>query len=106
MKGQIDLHVHTTASDGGYSPMEIVKKAKDENLAALGITDHDTVGGLGEAIEAGRKFGVEVVPGVEITSYFSFENCDDCGGKKNFTFSDIILTEKTNTCLKFLKIIG
>jgi len=71
MKNQIDLHVHTTASDGVYSPTEVVKKAKEKGLVALGITDHDTINGLKEAILVGKKLGLEIVPGVEITTYWN-----------------------------------
>jgi len=65
-----DLHVHTSASDGDFSPEEIVEKAKKIGLAAIGIADHDTVGGIDKALEAGKKYGVEVVPGVELSSEF------------------------------------
>ncbi len=65
-----DLHTHTTASDGVHRPADNVKMAKEAGLAAIAITDHDTVAGIAEAKEAGRSCGVEVVPGVEIsTSY-------------------------------------
>jgi len=67
--GRYDLHTHTTASDGVYSPRDLVRLAKDAGLAGIAVTDHDTFGGLDEAAEAGREFGVEVVPGVELTSY-------------------------------------
>ncbi|TSD03087.1 MAG: PHP domain-containing protein [Parcubacteria group bacterium Athens0714_16] len=67
----IDLHVHTTASDGDYSPEEIVKKAKEAGLSAIAISDHDSVGSIEKAIHAGNKIGVEVVPAVELTTYWS-----------------------------------
>lgn len=71
MEKLIDLHVHTTASDGILTPTEVVKKAKKLGLSAIGIADHDTIGGVKEAMTAGKKFGLEVVPGVEITNYWS-----------------------------------
>lgn len=77
MKKLIDLHLHTTASDGIYTPTEIIKKAKEIGLAAIGIADHDTIGGVKEAISAGKKLGIEVVPSVEITSYWSKQNRRD-----------------------------
>lgn len=64
----IDLHTHSTASDGSYSPRDLVHLAKAGGLQALAITDHDTVAGNLEALEAGRELGVEVVPGVEISA--------------------------------------
>lgn len=65
---KIDLHVHTSASDGTMSGAEVVKKALDQGLAAIAITDHDTVSGYAGAAEAGAKLGVEVVPGIEIST--------------------------------------
>ena len=62
-----DLHMHTTASDGYYTPTQIVKKAKKIGLKAIAITDHDTVNGVKEALEAGKKYGLEVIPGVEFS---------------------------------------
>ena len=66
---RVDLHVHTTASDGVYAPGEVVRLAKEAGLAAVAVTDHDTLGGVPEAVKAGRELGMEVVPGVELTSY-------------------------------------
>ena len=66
----IDLHVHTTASDGQYSPAQIIQKAAEKNLKAIAITDHDTVAGLEEATVAGRELGVTVVPGIELNITF------------------------------------
>ncbi len=63
---KIDLHIHTTYSDGTYSPQEVVHEAKKLGLIAISITDHDSVNGLDEALRAGRKWGVEIVPGIEI----------------------------------------
>jgi hypothetical protein len=64
--GRIDLHVHTTASDGSLTPRQVVARAAALGLAAIAITDHDSVGGVAEAMAAGQKHGLEVVPGVEI----------------------------------------
>ena len=66
----IDLHVHTTASDGTASPAEAVKLAKAAGLSAIAITDHDTVSGYAEAAEAGKALGVEVIPGIEISTKY------------------------------------
>jgi len=63
----IDLHAHTTVSDGGDSPTELVEKAAAAGLSAIAVTDHDNDAGCAEAIAAGRERGVEVVPGVEIS---------------------------------------
>lgn len=63
----IDLHTHSTASDGTLSPAELVALAADRGLAALALTDHDTLAGLPEARAAGREHGIEVIPGVELS---------------------------------------
>ena len=62
----IDLHIHTTASDGTYSPSNMVRLAKRVGLSAVAITDHDTVDGVDEAVETAAEIDMELVPGVEI----------------------------------------
>lgn len=66
--GQADLHAHTTASDGVHSPREVVRMAKEAGLAAIAVTDHDTLEGLAEARAEGERLGILVVPGVEIST--------------------------------------
>ncbi len=66
----IDLHSHSTASDGSFSPTELVKLAKEMGLKALALTDHDTVEGLEEFIKAGKELDLETVPGTELSAYF------------------------------------
>lgn len=65
-----DLHNHTTVSDGEYSPTELVARAKELDLKAVGITDHDTIDGVAEAIQAGDRYDIKVVPGVEVSLAF------------------------------------
>jgi hypothetical protein len=62
----IDLHTHTTYSDGTFSPRAVVELAARIGLSAVAVTDHDSVDGIDEALAAGGKLAVEVVPGVEI----------------------------------------
>jgi predicted metal-dependent phosphoesterase TrpH len=64
----VDLHTHSTASDGTDSPTELVTRARDVRLSAVALTDHDTVAGLAEAQAAGVRLGIEVVPGIEIAA--------------------------------------
>ena len=64
----IDLHTHTTASDGTFTPRELVRYAREKGLAAVAVTDHDSVSGLAEAMAAGEERGVRVIPGVELSS--------------------------------------
>jgi len=68
MRRRVDLHVHTTASDGTWTPAELIQAAKEAGLVAVAITDHDTTDGLTEAMKAGERYGIEVIPGIEITT--------------------------------------
>jgi len=64
-----DLHVHTTASDGRYSPTEIIRKAAEAGLTVIAISDHDTVDGIPEAISAAKQFPqLRVIPALEIST--------------------------------------
>ena len=67
----IDLHIHTTESDGSLTPSQVVRYAKEKGLKAIAITDHDTIHGNEEAIKEGMSEGVEVIPGVEISVDYS-----------------------------------
>ncbi|HUL21431.1 MAG TPA: PHP domain-containing protein [Thermodesulfobacteriota bacterium] len=69
--GHVDLHLHTTASDGVLSPAEIVRYAKSKGLQAIAITDHDTIEGCEEGLSEGEKIGFEVIPGIEISAEYS-----------------------------------
>jgi 3',5'-nucleoside bisphosphate phosphatase len=66
----IDLHTHSNRSDGTFEPAEIVRRAAERGLEVVALTDHDTTGGLDEAIAAGAELGVEVVPGVEFSAEY------------------------------------
>ncbi|MDL2272424.1 PHP domain-containing protein [Desulfovibrio sp. OttesenSCG-928-I05] len=65
---RVDLHTHSCASDGTDSPGELVRLAAATGLAAVALTDHDTLGGLDEATEAGKHYGVELIRGCEVAS--------------------------------------
>ena len=64
---RIDLHSHTTASDGSLSPTELVQLAKQQGVSALAVTDHDSVDALPEAMAAGKQLGIRIIPGIEIS---------------------------------------
>jgi len=66
-----DLHVHSTASDGVYSPAEIVNLGCQLGLTGIALTDHDTVDGIQEACQAGRSSGLDVIPGIEINTDYA-----------------------------------
>lgn len=82
----VDLHVHSNASDGTFSPSQVVELAKNAGLDAFALTDHDTTVGVPEALEKGRDLNIEVIPGIEVSSSFDgteihilglFVNSDD-----------------------------
>jgi predicted metal-dependent phosphoesterase TrpH len=69
MMSKVDLHVHTTASDGRLTPEEIVQRAAEQDLTYIAITDHDTVSGIGRALQAGTAFpALTIIPGLEINT--------------------------------------
>jgi predicted metal-dependent phosphoesterase TrpH len=71
MPGFVDLHIHSRfSSDGDYAPAELVRMAREAGFAAISISDHDTTSGYAEAVEVAVGSGVEVVPGMEVTTLF------------------------------------
>jgi 3',5'-nucleoside bisphosphate phosphatase len=64
----VDLHAHSTASDGSRLPADVVREAKKAGLSAIALTDHDTIDGIAEAVATGLEIGVRVVPGVELSA--------------------------------------
>lgn len=67
---RIDLHSHTTASDGSLTPEELVRLAKQQGVTTLAVTDHDTIAGLPRAMAEGEQVGVDVLPGIEISCLY------------------------------------
>jgi predicted metal-dependent phosphoesterase TrpH len=68
MNGLADLHTHTVFSDGANTPCDLVRLAAQKGISAIAITDHDSVNGVPEAFECGRQAGIEVIPGLEIST--------------------------------------
>lgn len=66
-----DLHMHSNVSDGEHSPSRLVELAKEKGIEAMAVTDHDSVDGVAEAMDAGKRLGVKVIQGVELSA-------DDC----------------------------
>lgn len=64
----VDLHAHSTASDGSRSPADVVREAKRIGLSAIALTDHDTLDGIAEANAVGEELGIRIVPGVELSA--------------------------------------
>ncbi len=67
----IDLHTHSRISDGSESPSRVVELAAKVGAKAIALTDHDTLAGIDEAFEAGKRFGVELIPGVEVSCQYN-----------------------------------
>ncbi|MGA2585217.1 MAG: PHP domain-containing protein [Tepidisphaeraceae bacterium] len=66
----VDLHCHSTASDGTLAPAEVVRLAHARNLSALSLTDHDTIAGVAEAAKEAGRLGIDFLPGIEISAEF------------------------------------
>lgn len=64
-----DLHVHTNISDGSLSTVEAISLARNNGVTHMAITNHDTVKGIKKAIEIGKDYGVEIIPGIEISAF-------------------------------------
>ena len=95
MRKLVDLHTHSTYSDGTLSPGELIHHAKKHDMEALALTDHDTVGGLEEAVIHGQKLGIEVITGIEISALHNNTNIHILG--YGFNINDDLLAESINT---------
>lgn len=108
-----DLHVHTDISDGSLTTEEVIKIAKEKNLTHIAITNHDTVKGLKEAIELGKKYNIVVIPGVEISAYDYKRNRKvhllgygiDLDGKNITNLCERLLKDRNEMTLKQVQII-
>lgn len=70
MKNLIDLHTHSYISDGSCSPAEVIQAAKKNNLKAIALTDHDSIAGLNEAAIEAKKYNIELINGIEISTLY------------------------------------
>ncbi len=73
--GKADLHIHTLASDGNMSPEDVVRNAREHKLEIISITDHDTIRGYRKALPIAEELGIELLPGVEISTDFDGKEC-------------------------------
>ena len=64
---RIDMHMHSTASDGQYTPTELVRKVKDAGIVIMALTDHDSIGGVEEAMGTAKECGIICIPGIELS---------------------------------------
>jgi 3',5'-nucleoside bisphosphate phosphatase len=82
---RVDLHSHTTASDGTFTPEQSIARALANGLSAFAITDHDTVAAFPAAIEEGKKHNMEIVPGIEISSVYDGQDIHVLGYYIDYT---------------------
>ncbi len=69
----VDLHLHTTHSDGSYAPTDLVDYVRTFDVNVMAVTDHDDISGVKEAMERGRQVGVRVIPGIELSIEFPLQ---------------------------------
>jgi predicted metal-dependent phosphoesterase TrpH len=93
--GRVDLHVHTTFSDGDMTPDEMVREAQKRGLAGIGIADHDEIGGAAVAIEEAGSSGFEIVPAVELST---------SDGKTDVHVLGLMIDLKNENLLGYLKL--
>ncbi len=86
----VDLHTHTTASDGSFTPEELINKAVECGLWGVAITDHDTVGGLADAVKAAAALPVRVIPGIELSTDWSEEEIHVLGYFIDYNFPALL----------------
>ena len=91
-----DFHIHTTFSDGTLSPTDVVKRAHENNVKVLAITDHDTLTGLNEAIEESLKYNITLIPGIELSTQHNNESIHILGFFKDDSFKNEELIEELN----------
>lgn len=105
-----DFHMHTNASDGKYSPRELINLAKEKGIDILAITDHDTTDNLDDAIEAGLDLNVKIIPGIELSTLHNKESIHILGyfkddSFKNKNFQDFLKDMKEYRIWRAKKII-
>lgn len=114
-RGGVDLHLHTTISDGALTPEEVIEYAHKGGLAAVGITDHDVTDGIEIAVQAASKYGLEIVPGVELSSEYGskevhilgyYMDCEDEEFQKKLTLFREARHERAKEMVKRLKSLG
>lgn len=106
-----DFHIHSTASDGHLSPKQIINLAKSQGLDTIAISDHNSIDGISEASEAGKKYCVSVIPAVELSTRFNNESIHILGYFRNEKFNssdfkDILKLVKNHRAPKVRKIIN
>ena len=93
-----DLHIHSTYSDGTLKPKQLILKAMERGLAGIALTDHDTIGGIREALEEAQSHNYIFVPGVELTTDYEENEVHILG--YNFNYQDERLVKKLDIIVK------
>lgn len=107
----IDLHIHSTYSDGLLSPVQIIEAARDRRLSAISITDHDTVEATPYAYQIGQNAGIEVVPGIEIG--VAYQRCEvhllgyfiDPGNTSLKHYAELLLNSREERAREILSVL-
>src|SRR3712207_3586828 len=89
---KVDLHLHSTASDGSFSPKQVVQLAVMKKMRAIALTDHDTIDGLLEAKYEAKKWGIEFVMGIEFSTYWKNHEVHILGYFLNLEDSSFVQT--------------
>lgn len=89
-----DFHIHSTASDGTLEPKEVVRYAKKNDIDIMALSDHDTIKGINEAQEEGKKLDVKVIPAIELSTQYKNESIHILGYFKNGKYENKELDKK------------
>ncbi|EYE88702.1 phosphotransferase [Fervidicella metallireducens AeB] len=90
MLNKADLHIHTTVSDGELDPEEVVIMAKISGIDLISITDHNSTEGIQESVNAGKTYGINVIPGIELSTKYKGEKVHILGYFKSNKYNDSI----------------
>lgn len=85
---KVDFHIHTSCSDGVLCPTEVVKRASNNNVTYLAITDHDTLSAIATAMDAGIKYDVKIIPGIELSTQYNNESVHILGFFKDDSYKN------------------
>ncbi|MDR3597181.1 PHP domain-containing protein [Clostridium sp.] len=86
-----DFHIHSTFSDGKCTPKEIVMLSKKENVDIIALTDHNNTSGIDEAISTGKELGVQVIPGIELSTMYNDSRVHILGYFKDDSYKNELL---------------
>ena len=86
-----DFHIHSTYSDGEYTPRQVIMLSKKKNVDIIALTDHNNTYGLDEAIKTGKEIGVKVIPGVELSTRYNNASVHVLGYFKDDSYKDELL---------------